>query len=274
MPNNRLYKTDAVVLRQTPIGEADRILTLFSATDGKIRAVAKGVRRPKSRIGGHLEPLTYCRLMIARGRNMDTISDAEALQNYPRLRESLEGIAYGSVCVELIIAFTPDEEANIPLLNLLTNCFTWFDNGERSLALHYFELELLRHVGFMPELYNCVACSKTIEPNDHGFSPKYGGAICGICSKINLETSPSSPVPGPILPLTLNALKVLRYFQSRNFTEVNTLKITRPLSREIGHLLHDYIAYLLERKLKSPAFLDAIPKLLASNNIAKSIQSN
>jgi DNA repair protein RecO (recombination protein O) len=261
MANNRLYTTDAAILTQIPIGEADRILTLFTAAEGKIRAVARGVRRPKSRIAGHLEPLTFCRLMIARGRTMDIISDADTIANYPRLRGSLEGIAYGSVCVELVNAFTPDEEADIPLLNLLTDCFSWINDGERSLALYYFEYALLCHVGFMPELYNCVACSKPIEPDNHGFSHRFGGTICNTCSHIEFRPPPTAQNHGPTFPLSLNTLKILRFFQSNKFKEVRNLKMNNPLTLEISRLLQDYITYLLERRLKSTAFLQALPKL-------------
>ena len=261
MAKNRLYTTDAAVLKQIPIGEADRVLTLFTAAQGKIRVVARGVRRPKSRIAGHLEPLTYCRLMIARGRTMDTVSDADTLANYPKLRSSLEGIALGTVCVELVNAFTPDEEPNPLLLNLLTDCFGWIDKGERSLALHYFEFELLRQVGFMPELQNCVSCSKAIQPNDHGFSHRFGGTICNACSRPELRSSSSAQNPGPTFPLSLNTLKILRFFQSHTFREISSLKMNKSLSQEINRLLQDYITYLLERRLKSTAFLEALPKL-------------
>lgn len=261
MAKNRLYTTDAAVLRQIPIGEADRILTLFTALQGKIRVVARGVRRPKSRIAGHLEPLTYCRLMIARGRTMDIVSDADTLANYPNLRGSLEGIALGTVCVELVNAFTPDEEPNLSLLNLLTDCFSWINEGERSLALHYFEFELLRQVGFMPELQDCVSCSKPIEPNNHGFSHRFGGTICNDCSRPELRSPSNNQNPGPTFPLSLNTLKILKFFQSHTFKEVRSLNVNKFLSEEINRLLQDYITYLLERRLKSTTFLETLPKL-------------
>ena len=90
MQRSRIYKTEAIILKQIPIGEADRIFTLFTANLGKIKAVAKGVRKPKSRIGGHLEPLSHCSLMIARGRNLDIISSAETLNSFPKVKEHFE----------------------------------------------------------------------------------------------------------------------------------------------------------------------------------------
>ena len=155
----RLYKTEAVVLKHIPLGEADRIVTLFTPDLGIVRASAKGVRRPRSRIAGHLEPLVRCRLMLARGRNLDIISGAETLQGFTAVREDLEQLGRAMVCVELVDAFSPEGQGNRPLYDLLVEALEWLEAGEGDWAPRFFELHLLGLTGYMPELHRCVGCA-------------------------------------------------------------------------------------------------------------------
>ncbi|MGD8605174.1 MAG: DNA repair protein RecO, partial [Anaerolineales bacterium] len=108
----RVYRTEAVVLRRFNLGEADRLLTLYTLRYGKVKAIAKGVRRPKSRKAGHLEPFTHVQLMLARGRELDIITQAEAMDSYPQLREDLVRIGQASYVIELADAFTVERDEN------------------------------------------------------------------------------------------------------------------------------------------------------------------
>ena len=254
MEKPRLYKTEAVVLKQMPIGEADRVLTLFTATMGKVRAVARGVRRPKSRMAGHLEPLVHCRLMLARGRTLDVVSGVETLHGFPHLRGDLEAIARALICAEMVDAFTPEEQANPAILDLLLGCLGWLEVGEKDRALRYFEFHLLRYLGYMPELHSCVACRGSISPEEHAFSPGLGGVVCLPCVRSGLPSV-------PVYPISLNALKVLRYLQSQSFEAVRGLRLDARLLAELESLMQKYVTYLLERQLKSPAFLDRLQHL-------------
>ncbi|MBI2935449.1 MAG: DNA repair protein RecO [Chloroflexi bacterium] len=246
MDRARLYKTEAVVLKQAPVGEKDRILTLYTPYLGKLRAAAKGVRRPGSKLAGHLEPLVHCRLMLARGRNLDVVTQAETIASFVRIRNDLDRIAYAIYCAELVDAFTPDQEANSPVFSLLLDTLGYIEEGETPKCLRYFELHLLRHLGYMLELHRCVECNREIAPEAHAFAPAGGGVACTNCL---------GRLTGPVLPLSLNALKALRYLQGRQYASARRLHLTASLAMEIEGLLRASLQHLLERELRSTAFL-------------------
>ncbi len=115
----KIYKTTAIVLRQRRLGEADKIITLFTPNLGKIDAVAKGVRRTRSKVAGHVEPLTYTAFMLARGRELDIITQAQSIEAFSELREDLERTSRGLYAAELVDRFTPERQENFQVFRLL-----------------------------------------------------------------------------------------------------------------------------------------------------------
>lgn len=247
----RLYKTEAIILKQTPLGEADRTLTLYTPHLGKLHAIARGVRRPRSKLAGHLEPLTYARLMLARGRSLDVVAGAESLQSFVHVRQDLGSIGLAFYCAELVDAFTPEEHPNLPIFWLLLKTLEWLDLGEGDLLVRSFELSLLEHLGYLPELYRCVECTTDVRPNGHAFSLGGGGVVCPACYP---------KAPGPILSLSLNALKVLRYLKGKEYRQVKGLRVGTSLAAEVEGLLQRYILHLLEREVRSFSFLETLRK--------------
>ena len=159
----RTYRTEAIVLRRKDFGEADRVLTVFTPERGKVRLVAKGIRKPRSRKAGHLELFTCSRLLLAKGRDLDMVTQAETLLAYRPLREDLLRGAYAAYAVELLDRFTPDEQENAELYRLLRSMLGWLC-AEHDLALvaRYYELQLLGLAGFQPDLRQCVAGGEKI----------------------------------------------------------------------------------------------------------------
>lgn len=257
MDKPRFSNTEALVLRQIPMGEADRVLTLFTLNEGKVRALARAVRRPKSRMAGHLELLVYCRLMLVRGRGLPVIAGAETLRGFPMLRRDLEAIARALVCAELVEAFSPEEQANPSVFALLLEALQWLEAGEGDQLLRYFELQLLQRVGYMPELHHCVACKAPVLPDRHAFSPGLGGVVCLACVASGLRALPGRG-EAPVVPLSLNALKVLRFFQGHAYEAVRSLHLKPPLARELERVMGSYIPYLLERQPKASTFLERL----------------
>lgn len=257
----RLYKTDGVVLKQMPLGEADRLLTIYSDALGKLRAVARGVRRPRSRLAGHLEPLTHVRLLVARGRNLDIVTGAETLEGFPKLRRDLGGVARGLVCAELVDAFTVEGQPNQPLLELLVETLGWLEEGAGDALLWHYAFHVLRLTGFMPELHRCVSCGKAVLPDQHSFSPGLGGVVCAECVRAGMPGVQPPGAGAPVLPLSLSAIKVLRHFRDHAYDAVEGLRLGPELLRELDRLLGGYVRYLLERELKSSAFLARLDRL-------------
>jgi DNA repair protein RecO (recombination protein O) len=246
----RSFRVDSIVLKHHDYGEADRILTLFTRQKGKIKAIAKGVRKVRSQKGGHLEPFTHANLLVATGRTWYVVSQAEAQEFYPNLTKDLEILGYASYLVELVDRFTFEEEENAPIFNLLRNSLTRLDTGEHPtpLVVRYFEIRLLDLLGFRPELKNCVVTSNEIQPENQYFSAALGGVVSPQAGK-NLTGA---------VPVSMTALKYLRHFQRSSFEEAIVARPSDQVYRELEILMQYYLTYILERGLNTPGFLRKI----------------
>ena len=249
MAKPRTYQTEAIIIKKIKLGEADRILTLYTPHLGKIRAVAKGVRRPRSKLAGHLELLTHSLVSLARGRNLDTITGSQTINSFLPLKSDLKLTSYGLYATELVDQFTADHIENHPLFQLLLETMHRLcRGGDNELVLRYFELHLLNEVGYRPQLQQCVSCRQVLEPTTNSFCPSAGGILCPSCSQ-------SQPLTHPV---SVNALKVLRLLQSSDYSTVVKLKIDPELSHQLEMVMRDYLKYLLEREVKSAAWLDTL----------------
>lgn len=248
----RVYRTEAVVLRRFNLGEADRLVTFYTLKHGKVKAIAKGARRPKSRKAGHLEPFTRVLLMLARGRDLDIITQAEAIDTYPQLRADLVRIGQASYVIELVDAFTVERDENRLLFSLLATTLDRLAHIESAEAtMRFFELRLLELAGFHPELFVCVHCKDEIKPEDQFFSTALGGAICAHCGSGRKD----------VRPISLTALKVLRHFQRSSFDTAAQAQIRPSVHTELDGLMEDYINYLLERRLHTTQFLRRVKRM-------------
>jgi DNA repair protein RecO (recombination protein O) len=177
------FKTEAIVLRSIRYGEADRVLHLYTVDRGRVGAVAKGVRRVKSRLGGRLEPLSRVKLVLHQGRGeLCTISQADTVRAHAALREHRASLERGAQACEAVLRLLDSTDPNPPAYNLLCNELALLDEqpeqASRAQALA-FRLKLLLAAGFAPELAGCAACGET----EHlgGFSPSAGGVVCAGC---------------------------------------------------------------------------------------------
>ena len=259
---DRVYTTEAIVLRRQDFGEADRILTIFSLTHGKRRVIAKGVRRPRSRKAGHLEPYTRVRMLLARGREMDIVTQAEAAELFPGLRGDLIRLGHAAYAVELLDRFTVEEGAHRPLYELLNQTLARLaDGADPALALRSFELRLLDLAGFRPELNRCVRCGEEIRPEDQYFSPEDGGVLCAR----------DGPKREGSSRLSLAALKVLRHLQRHPWDEAQRLRLSPATAQEVERVMEGYLTYLLERRLHAPEFLRRVRLLLQGQGLPEPV---
>jgi DNA repair protein RecO (recombination protein O) len=257
MPQSRDYQTEAIIIKKTKLGEADRILTLYTPGLGKIQAVAKGVRRPKSKLAGHLELLTHSQVNLARGRNLDTITGSQTIDAFLPLKTDLWLTSYGLYVIELVNQFTVDHAEDENLFHLLLNTLEGLcQSSNRELLLRYFEIHLLESSGYRPHLQECVKCHKALEPITNSFSASLGGMLCPECGL-------NQPF---VRPISVNALKVLRFIQSNDFNTVGRLKIDSGLSQELESITRSYLKYLLEREVKSAGWLDELKAQMKKPN--------
>jgi DNA repair protein RecO (recombination protein O) len=177
------FKTEAIVLRSIRYGEADRILHLYSRERGRIGAVAKGVRRPKSRFGGRLEPLFRVGLVLHEGRGeLCTVTSVETIHPHAALRENGAALARATEACQAVLRLFDSAEPNVPAYNLLCHELALLDispaAAARSQALA-FRVKLLLAAGFVPELASCASCGE----REHlgAFSAGAGGVVCAAC---------------------------------------------------------------------------------------------
>ncbi len=249
MTSPRNYQTEAIVLKKTKLGEADTILTLYTPHLGKIQGFARSLRKPKSKLAGHLEMLTHSQISLVRGRNLDTITGSQTITSFLPLKTNLELTSRGLYVIEMVDKFTAGHIENYPLFRLLLETLERLceeNNGE--LVLRFFELHLLEEVGYRPQLQHCVDCRKELEPEDNAFNPLKGGILCPDCN----------PGQFPSHPISTNALKVLRLIQSGDYGTASRLIIKPELASELEGVLRNYVRYLLEREVKSVAWLDTL----------------
>lgn len=247
MSQPREYQTAGIIIRKTRLGEADRILTIYTPELGKFDAVAKGVRRPKSRMAGHLELLTYSQITLSRRRGLDIITGCQTIEGFLPLKNDLWLMSYGLYVTELVNQFTAIEVPDEDLFCLtLTTLQQLSQSDSRELLLKYFEVHLLQASGYRPQLRECVACRKPLQPVNNSFSASSGGILCPTCAG-------KQPFAHTI---TVNAIKVLRFIQDNPLEAVVRLKIGKMLAREMETVTRGYLKYLLEREVKSAAWLD------------------
>jgi DNA repair protein RecO (recombination protein O) len=245
----RSQRVEAIVLKHGDFGEADRLLTLYTREHGKLRALAKGVRKPGSRKSGHLEPFTRARLQLATGRDLFIVSQAEAIETNAALSENLEALGYASYAAELLERFSADNDANASLFRLLRDTLARLAaSDDLQLAVRYYEVRLLDQVGFRPELLRCLGCGKQIQPEDQFFSFEQGGVLCPDCGRRQRSAH----------PISLAALKVLRHLQRSNYQQSQKAKPGAGVQLELETLMNAYITYLLERSLNTPRFLQRV----------------
>ena len=249
MSDPREYQTEAIVIRKTKLGEADSILTFFTPHLGKIQGFARSLRKPKSRLAGHLELLTYSTVSFVRGHNLDTIVGAQTINAFLPLKNDLWLMSCGLYITELVNQFTPEHQENRAIFQLMLDTLELLPKAEsKELLLRYFELHLLESAGYRPQLRECVTCHKQLEPVVNYFNPFAGGILCPECGG-NRPFAYS---------LSVNAQKVLRVLQGYDYSAVNPLKIDEELSREIEFVINGYLKHLLEKEVKSAAWLDTL----------------
>jgi DNA repair protein RecO (recombination protein O) len=234
-----LYRDEAVVLRTQKLGEADRIITLLTRNTGRVRAVAKGVRRTTSRFGSRLEPFTYVDLQLAEGRSLDVITQAETLAPYgSKIGSDYERYTAGTVMLETAERLVvEDKEPALQQFLLLVGGLRTMASGERapSAVLDSFLLRSLSVAGYAPSFEACARCG--LQGPHRSFSPAAGGMLCATCRV------PGCASPAPETVLLLGALL------SGDWTVVEA---GEPRHRkEATGLVSAYLAWHLERGLKS-----------------------
>jgi DNA repair protein RecO (recombination protein O) len=249
MRDNHVYRTEAIILKHRNIGEADRVLTVLTPRFGKFDVIAKGVRRPASRKGGHLEEISLSSLLLARGRTFDVVTQCEVVDSLASLRQDLPRLSAALYLAELANRFSAERQENYPLYQLLLQCLRGLaEERGQALTLRFFELHLLGYTGYAPQLRACAACHGALEPIVNAFSPGAGGVVCPSCRAHETD----------LRPLSVNVLKVMRALQEGSYGDALRLRLPPSLAAELEEHLHRYIRHILEREPRSREFLRSV----------------
>lgn len=250
VPAPRRYVTDAIVLSRFDLGEADRVLTLITPTLGKIKAIAKGIRRPSSRLGGSLEPFAELNVALARGRTFDVVTEVRVGHAWLRLRDRLESAATAWYLAELADRSLEERHEAEPLYALLRRAYELLDAGMApGRVARWYEMHLADELGMRPEVDRCVECDRMLEVTESfRWVPPLGGVVCGRC-------------PGPPADrsgLSLEALKVLKAYQRMDIEAIAGLRLPEDAEREVEGAMREFMRISLERDARSLAFLDEV----------------
>ena len=192
-----VYKSKGIVLRSIRYGEADRILDLYTLDAGLVSAIAKGIRRTKSRFGARLEPLSCVDFVAYGGRTLDTVTQAETLRSFHGIRENLARFEAAAGMVGSVRALSGGDEADRRVFNLLYNALDALesrDSGFESVEAA-FGLKLSILAGYAPQLDNCLSCETDLDeaPQPLHFAPEHGGVLCAECRSSTADAFPMAP---------------------------------------------------------------------------------
>ncbi len=237
------YKTDGIILKRININEADRLLTIYTEKKGKITAVAKGVRKPLSKLAGHLEPFCLVNLVLAEGKNIDTVAGACVRSYHQNIHKGLDEMSRAARFGELIDVLTQDHEENRRLFNLICESLEFLDErADLKIVDYYFLINGLSMLGYCPELYECVMCRGKIGPEIIGWDNEYGGVVCESCGSHNQKVS-------------ADTIKALRVMLGRKADVVRKVGLPEKVADEIDALLNDFIVFVNQKELRCSKFL-------------------
>ena len=244
-----LQTTEAIVIGGHNLGEADRIIPFFTRSLGKVRAVAKGARRVRTRFGGTLELFTLGNLVFFEwpNRTLHSINEFSVIEPFAPLKADLDRLSRGAYLVELAGAAVEDGEPNEEIFHLLRDALTLLVSHNDARLLRTFEIRLLRIAGYLLELYRCLVCRSPLqEGGELAISPERGGLVCSKCQGRVHDR----------LPISFESLNYLRSVLVGGLETSLATTLPPPYSQDLQELLKVCIAYFLGRPLRSVAFIN------------------
>ncbi len=247
----RTESLTGIVLRSIPVGEADRLVIIVTRERGKFKCLARGVRKPTSKLGGFLEPMHEVFITVQISRLYPIVKDVRTIGVLNQVSNNVPHYLYLMYIAELLESFILEEETNVEIFDLYKFVLQIFnDVHEVNMLILFFQLKVLMLSGYGPELSACVQCRSVLNAEDQYFGFLQGGIICPRCMADIRRTQYSH-----IFEINLQLIKLLRISQRENWEKLQTFKVN---SEDIGkslQIINNYITYVIDRKLKSARFL-------------------
>lgn len=238
------YKTRGIIIKRRNFGEADRVLTIFTKNRGKISAIAKGVRKTLSKLGGHLELFYVVNLMLSEGRNFDIVTGAEIIESFPNIRNNLKLTEQSYYIAELTDKLINDNSEASEIYDLLYKTLKSVNNKNNPLALRYFELWLLKELGHKPETDFCAKCRKDLDARELFWNSGLGGVICKNC-KMSVDSSER---------IGVDIVKIIRLFLNYDINIINRITINREQNQRLEYIIEDFIKYISDHEFNSKKY--------------------
>ena len=246
-----LYKTEGIVLKSMEFKEADKIVTVYTKNYGKITAIAKGVRKTKSKFGSSLEILTHSIFLIYKGRNIDIVSQTEILESFFSTSKEVIKFAFAANCVEIVNKLTVEREINIGLFNLLKEVLHYLrETNDPKLLTLSFKWQTMSILGYRPSLNHCCRCNKSTEDQkEMYFNIREGGLVCNNCIAEDKEEC---------IKVYLYFVKLVRKILITPLSTISIATIPDIKMKELEKITYLYIAYHSEKSFKTDRFLKSL----------------
>ena len=245
----RTYKVNAIVLRRANVGETDKILTLYSRERGKLSAIAKGARKPVSRIAGAAEMLTFGKFALAVGRNLDVVTQVDVRESFPDIRRDIRKVAHATYLLELADQLTQEHEPTPDLFDLLLSALYVLQNGGNAEVLSRgFEVKAMDLLGYRPHVDACVRCGRPPSGREVRLSPSAGGVICGECGHL----------PDDAINVSRAVVVAIRRFLESEPPDWQSLRFARGVGAQLDNVMKWYVRYRTEREVRSKQFIGAV----------------
>jgi len=233
------YQTKAIILNRQPFREDDSKMTVYSFDKGKLELVARGTKKIKSKLAGHLEPINLSDLMVVRGKRLDYAGSAVSENCYANIKSDLEKLVFAGKAISVFNNLVKLGERDQVVFKLLQEILDILNSKQKlnvgyELLINFFVLRLMSQLGHKPELYNCVVCRKKIAPNNNKFDLSRGGLVCAGCQKTNRSQS---------LLISTDCIKVLRLAVESDLNSLTRLKISDILVEEIKNVICSFLNY-------------------------------
>lgn len=250
------FVTDAINLKSYNLSESDKIIVMYSKDKGLIRGVAKGVKKPKSKLGARMDLLVANTLMLHKGKNLDTICQADVLNTFNKTRQDIDKIFYSMYVTEVISNFGIEEDpASENIYNLLYKALDSVSSAQNKveifIAVIKFQLKMMIESGFSIEFDECLNCHRAVEEETMYFVPQFGGIVCKDCAEKIHYTKKQMPY------------KLRDFFKQMALNDFDykgdyETKATEKVCEVSFQVLKDYIELKSPKKFKSTDMLQTV----------------
>ena len=234
-------KTRGIILKRSNFGEADRILTVLTERFGKISAIAKGSRKIKARLLGHLEPFMLINFQLYEGKNFQIVTGAESEKVFENIQNDFKKTSRAFYLAELVDKFLERDEKSLEIFRIFLEALEYLNENNIDLMLRFFELKIIEASGFKPEIRACVHCKKNLVLGNNFWDQTEGGIICSDC---NTKFHHGKKISDDVI-------KLFRIIEQKDIKIATNIRLEKNIEQEAEEVLDLYIKNILERELKS-----------------------